>query len=50
MIGWFMFTILPKESSQNHMIQNFGEPLFSIIRRGEGEDLSEVKEPIKKKL
>ena len=32
------------------MIQNFGEPLFFVIRRGEGEALSEVKEQIKKKL
>ena len=50
MIGWFMFTILPKESSQNHMIQNSGEPLFFVIHRGEGEALSEPKEQIKEKL
>jgi ubiquitin carboxyl-terminal hydrolase 7 len=37
-----------KDSSQNHMIQNFGEPFFFVIH--EGEMLSEVKERIKKKL
>nr|QEP51817.1 ubiquitin carboxyl-terminal hydrolase 12-like protein [Pinus massoniana] len=37
-----------KDSSQNHIIQNFGEPFFFVIH--EGEILSEVKERIKKKL
>eukprot|EP01018_Ginkgo_biloba_P024911 Gb_04866 [translate_table: standard] len=37
-----------KDASQNHMIQNFGEPFFLIIH--EGETLAEVKERIHKKL
>jgi ubiquitin carboxyl-terminal hydrolase 7 len=37
-----------KDASQNHMVQNFGEPFFLAIH--EGETLAEVKERIKKKL
>eukprot|EP00252_Welwitschia_mirabilis_P016659 TRINITY_DN3688_c0_g1_i1.p1 TRINITY_DN3688_c0_g1~~TRINITY_DN3688_c0_g1_i1.p1 ORF type:complete len:1121 (+),score=247.00 TRINITY_DN3688_c0_g1_i1:261-3623(+) len=37
-----------KETVQNQMIQNFGEPFFLVIH--EGETLAEVKERIKKKL
>ncbi|KAF6150148.1 hypothetical protein GIB67_023103 [Kingdonia uniflora] len=37
-----------KDSSQNQMVQNFGEPFFFIIR--EGEPLSEIKVRIQKKL
>lgn len=37
-----------KDASQNHVVQNFGEPFFLAIH--EGETLAEVKERIKKKL
>ncbi|GLJ15872.1 hypothetical protein SUGI_0262060 [Cryptomeria japonica] len=37
-----------KDASQNHTVQNFGEPFFLVI--SEGETLAEVKERIKKKL
>jgi len=37
-----------RDASQNHMVQNFGEPFFLVIR--EGETLSDVKERIQKKL
>lgn len=37
-----------KDASQNHMVQNFGEPFFLAIH--EGETLAEVKERVKMKL
>jgi len=37
-----------KDASQNHMVQNFGEPFFLALR--EGETLADVKERIKMKL
>lgn len=37
-----------KDASQNHVVQNFGEPFFLAIH--EGETLAEVKERIKMKL
>ncbi|XP_057861300.2 ubiquitin C-terminal hydrolase 13 isoform X2 [Cryptomeria japonica] len=37
-----------KDASQNHMVQNFGEPFFLLIH--EGETLAEVKQRIQKKL
>uniref|UniRef100_A0A0D6QUA6 ubiquitinyl hydrolase 1 n=1 Tax=Araucaria cunninghamii TaxID=56994 RepID=A0A0D6QUA6_ARACU len=37
-----------RDASQNHMVQNFGEPFFLVIH--EGETLADVKERIKKKL
>ncbi|XP_057507402.1 ubiquitin C-terminal hydrolase 13-like isoform X2 [Actinidia eriantha] len=37
-----------KETAQNHMIQNFGEPFFLVIH--DGETLAEVKLRIQKKL
>lgn len=37
-----------KDASQNHVVQNFGEPFFLAIH--EGETLAEVKERIKRKL
>ncbi|MQL74619.1 hypothetical protein Taro_006967, partial [Colocasia esculenta] len=37
-----------KDAAQNHMVQNFGEPFFLVIR--EGETLAEVNVRIQKKL
>nr|XP_023929869.1 ubiquitin carboxyl-terminal hydrolase 12-like isoform X9 [Quercus suber] len=37
-----------KDTAQNQVVQNFGEPFFLVIR--EGETLAEVKERIQKKL
>ncbi|CAM6012936.1 unnamed protein product [Sphagnum balticum] len=37
-----------RDASQNHMVQNFGEPFFLVMR--ENETLGEVKDRIQKKL
>ncbi|CAM6018715.1 unnamed protein product [Sphagnum balticum] len=37
-----------RDASQNHMVQNFGEPFFLVMR--DNETLGEVKERIQKKL